>query len=765
MIRISQLKLPVDHTPDALEKKICQQLKIKKEELSSWKIVRRSLDARKKPDLKFVYVVDVDTPKERKILHRMQKVNDKNIMLTNKTEYQFPAGGTEKLKQPPVVIGSGPAGLFCAWALAKAGLRPVVYERGEKASERKKTVDQYWKDGILDPNSNVQFGEGGAGTFSDGKLNTLVKDPVGRHRKVLEIFVQGGAPDHILYEQKPHLGTDQLIGIVTSLREQIEQMGGRFCFTKQVTDLDICDGKICRIQLNRNEWIETQVCIAAVGHSARDTFSMLKRHGIYMEAKSFAVGVRIEHPQKMINLSQYGQPKVKELGAASYKLTHQLENGRGIYSFCMCPGGYVVDASSEKGYLAVNGMSYQARDSRNANSAMIVTVSPQDYVTYGMEYLQRMGEDALAAELDQNPLAGIFFQRYLEQKAYQLHEGRIPVQTTSLREQIEQMGGRFCFTKQVTDLDICDGKICRIQLNRNEWIETQVCIAAVGHSARDTFSMLKRHGIYMEAKSFAVGVRIEHPQKMINLSQYGQPKVKELGAASYKLTHQLENGRGIYSFCMCPGGYVVDASSEKGYLAVNGMSYQARDSRNANSAMIVTVSPQDYVTYGMEYLQRMGEDALAAELDQNPLAGIFFQRYLEQKAYQLHEGRIPVQTYGDFHERKETKAFGEVEPCIRGRYAMSNLREIFPDFLAESLDLGIAACGRKIHGFDRPDAILSGVESRTSSPVRISRNEQMESNVRGFYPCGEGAGYAGGITSAAMDGLRVAEAVCKKYCL
>ena len=429
MIRISQLKLPVDHTPDALEKKICQQLKIKKEEISSWKIVRRSLDARKKPDLKFVYVVDVDTPKERKILHRMQKVNDKNIMLTNKTEYQFPAGGTEKLKQPPVVIGSGPAGLFCAWALAKAGLRPVVYERGEKASERKKTVDQYWKDGILDPNSNVQFGEGGAGTFSDGKLNTLVKDPVGRHRKVLEIFVQGGAPDHILYEQKPHLGTDQLIGIVTSLREQIEQMGGRFCFTKQVTDLDICDGKICRIQLNRNEWIETQVCIAAVGHSARDTFSMLKRHGIYMEAKSFAVGVRIEHPQKMINLSQYGQPKVKELGAASYKLTHQLENGRGIYSFCMCPGGYVVDASSEKGYLAVNGMSYQARDSRNANSAMIVTVSPQDYVTYGMEYLQRMGEDALAAELDQNPLAGIFFQRYLEQKAYQLHEGRIPVQT------------------------------------------------------------------------------------------------------------------------------------------------------------------------------------------------------------------------------------------------------------------------------------------------------------------------------------------------
>ena len=546
MIRITQLKLPITHTEEQLHRKIAKMLRLGNQPFT-YEIRKQSLDARHKEDKKFVYTVDIKLDNESRVL---KKVHDKNIMLTNKTEYQFPTGGTEKLKQPPVVIGSGPAGLLCAWALAKAGLRPVVYERGEKASERKKTVDQYWKDGILDPNSNVQFGEGGAGTFSDGKLNTLVKDPVGRHRKVLEIFVQGGAPDHILYEQKPHLGTDQLIGIVTSLREQIEQMGGR-----------------------------------------------------------------------------------------------------------------------------------------------------------------------------------------------------------------------FCFTKQVTDLDICDGKICRIQLNRNEWIETPVCIAAVGHSARDTFSMLKRHGIYMEAKSFAVGVRIEHPQKMINLSQYGQPKVKELGAASYKLTHQLENGRGIYSFCMCPGGYVVDASSEKGYLAVNGMSYQARDSRNANSAMIVTVSPQDYVTYGMKYLQQMGEDALAAELDQNPLAGIFFQRYLEQKAYQLHEGRIPVQTYGDFHERKETKAFGEVEPCIRGRYAMSNLREIFPDFLAESLDLGIAACGRKIHGFDRPDAILSGVESRTSSPVRISRNEQMESNVRGFYPCGEGAGYAGGITSAAMDGLRVAEAVCKKYCL
>ena len=529
MIRISQLKLPVDHTRDALEKKICQQLKIKKEELSSWKIVRRSLDARKKPDLKFVYVVDVDTPKERKILHRAQKVNDKNIMLTSTTEYQLPTGGTEKLKQSPVVIGSGPAGLFCAWALAKAGLRPVVYERGEKASERKKTVDQYWKDGILDPNSNVQFGEGGAGTFSDGKLNTLVKDPVGRHRKVLEIFVQGGAPDHILYEQKPHLGTDQLIGIVTSLREQIEQMGGRFCFTKKVTDLDICDGKICRIQLNQDEWIETQVCIAAIGHSARDTFSMLKRHGIYMEAKSFAVGVRIEHPQKMINLSQYGQPEVKELGAASYKLTHQLENGRGIYSFCMCPGGYVVDASSEKGYLAVNGMSYQARDSRNANSAMIVTVTPEDF----------------------------------------------------------------------------------------------------------------------------------------------------------------------------PG--------------------------------------------------------------EGPLSGVAFQRDLEKKAWELGEGKIPVQLFGDFCQNRTSEVLGKVTPCMKGEYTLSNVRSILPKAVGDSIEEGVKSFGKRINGFDREDALLSGIESRTSSPVRIVRDQNLVANIEGIYPCGEGAGYAGGITSAAMDGIKVAETVCRKY--
>ena len=337
---------------------------------------------------------------------------------------------------------------------------------------------------------------------------------------------------------------------------------------------------------------------------------------------------------------------------------------------------------------------------------------------------------------------------------------KLPRVIERMRNRIIESGGAVHFETRMERL-IIDGDEVSGIVTADGREFTGPVILATGHSARDVYYMLHENGVELESKGIAVGVRLEHPQQLIDSIQYHNPegRGKYLPAAEYSFVTQVK-GRGVYSFCMCPGGYVVDASSEKGYLAVNGMSYQARDSRNANSAMIVTVSPQDYVTYGMKYLQRMGEDALAAELDQNPLAGIFFQRYLE-----LHEGRIPVQTYGDFHERKETKAFGEVEPCIRGRYAMSNLREIFPDFLAESLDLGIAACGRKIHGFDRPDAILSGVESRTSSPVRISRNEQMESNVRGFYPCGEGAGYAGGITSAAMDGLRVAEAVCKKYCL
>lgn len=266
----------------------------------------------------------------------------------------------------------------------------------------------------------------------------------------------------------------------------------------------------------------------------------------------------------------------------------------------------------------------------------------------------------------------------------------------------------------------------------------------------------------MEAKSFAVGVRIEHPQEMINKSQYGLSDSPILGAANYKVTHQLPNGRGVYSFCMCPGGYVVNASSEEGHLAVNGMSYHARDSKNANSAMIVTVNPQDYLTYGIKYLKEQGNPD-ADSLEKNPLAGVYFQRYLEQAAWRLHHGKTPVQTFQDFSLGKLSTHLGNVSPCMKGEWELGNLREIFPDFLAQALQQGISACGAKIQGFDRPDALLSGVESRTSSPVRIPRNEEFLSNIQGIYPCGEGAGYAGGITSAAMDGLRVAESICKKY--
>lgn len=534
MIRISQIKIPLPFQEASLERQILQILKIRREELLSWKLIRRSVDARKKPQLFYVCTVDVQAAGERKLLNRARKTGNRNIIPAPAAAYQLPPCGTEKLSHRPVIAGSGPAGLFCAWLLAKAGYQPLILERGDEAAVRKQKVDAFWAGGPLDTQSNVQFGEGGAGTFSDGKLNTSVKDPAGRNRKVLELFVEAGAPEQILWDQKPHLGTDLLITIITTLRRQIEDMGGEFCFRSQVTDLETEGGRLSRIQINHSRWIDAQVLVAAIGHSARDTFAMLKERGAAMEAKSFAVGVRIEHPQSMINFSQYGVSRQEELGAASYKLTCQLPSKRGVYSFCMCPGGYVVNASSEEGLLAVNGMSYHSRAGENANSAMIVTVSPEDYLPYS------------------TPEAGV-------------------------------------------------------------------------------------------------------------------------------------------------------------------------------------------------------------------LAGVDFQRYLETRAYAVGRGKIPVQTFADFCRKEETTSFGQVSPCMRGGFSMANVAEIFPEVIWQSLAEGIAICGRKIEGFDRPDALLSGVESRTSSPVRILRDETFQSSILGLYPCGEGAGYAGGITSAAMDGLKVAEAVCKKY--
>lgn len=529
MIRITQLKLSINHTPEELSQKIRKELRLKNEGFT-YEIVKQSLDCRRKEDKKFVYTVDLslqDKNQESKIL---QKVHNNNIMLTRKKEYTFPSPGEEKLKYPPVIVGSGPAGIFCAWYLAKAGYRPLVLERGEEAHVRQKTVENFWKNGVLDPDSNVQFGEGGAGTFSDGKLNTLVKDPSGRNHEVLKRFVQAGAPSEIIYQQKPHLGTDVLVGVVETLRHEIEEMGGEFQFRSKVTDLFFENSQLKEIEINGEKRIPAQVCVLAVGHSARDSFSMFEKKGIYMEPKSFAVGVRMEHPQSMINLALYGEEENEKLGAAAYKVTHTCENGRGVYSFCMCPGGYVVNASSEPEMLAVNGMSYQARDSRNANSALIVSVTPADFPEEG------------------------------------------------------------------------------------------------------------------------------------------------------------------------------------------------------------------------------------------PLGGVAFQRSLERAAWKAGNGKVPVQLFEDYQNHKPSTRLKDVEPCIKGACVPGDVRSIFPKEIGDSIEEGVLAFGKKIKGFDRPDAVLSGVESRTSSPVRIVRDkDSLEANYEGIYPCGEGAGYAGGITSAAMDGIKVAEAVSKKF--
>ena len=352
MIRISQLKLPITHTKAQLEKKIAKTLKNPGNSFT-YEIKKQSLDCRHKNDKIFVYTVDVTIRDEQKLA---KKVNNNNIMLTKEKPYEFPSPGETPLLHSPVIVGSGPAGLFCGWYLAKAGYCPIILERGEEAEKRQKTVENFWKNGVLDPESNVQFGEGGAGTFSDGKLNTLVKDPYRRNHEVLKRFVAAGAPEEIIYQQKPHLGTDVLVGIVEKMRHEIEEMGGKFCFRSKMTDLIFENNTLKEIEINNDKRIPAQVCVLAPGHSARDTFEMLQKRGVYMEPKSFAVGLRIEHPQEMINMDLYGEPENELLGAASYKVTHKCANGRGVYSFCMCPGGYVVNASSEEKRLAVNGM-------------------------------------------------------------------------------------------------------------------------------------------------------------------------------------------------------------------------------------------------------------------------------------------------------------------------------------------------------------------------------------------------------------------------
>lgn len=534
MIQIQQIKLKIPHSEVKLFNKVLKLLRVRESDILSYKITRRSLDARKKPELFYVYTVEVDLKNESAI---KKKVKNQNIRFINKREpYHISPLGNQALKFCPVVIGTGPAGLFCGYQLAKLGYRPVLLERGADVEERIKDVNEFWKCGNLKKNSNVQFGEGGAGTFSDGKLNTLVHDNSGRNEEVLRIFVQFGAPESILYDSKPHIGTDILSDVIKNMREEILRLGGEVHF-----------------------------------HSCVENFEF-EREGT--EKKLKALWVR--------------DTKTKEM----YKL------------------------------------------------------------------------------------------------------------------------------------------------------DTEIAVLAIGHSARDTFSTLNDLGFEMYAKSFAVGVRIEHPQEFINTSQYGENYSKSLAASPYKLTAKLADGRGVYTFCMCPGGYVVNASSEEQRTAVNGMSYSKRAGANANSAVIVTVTPEDF------------------ESD-STLAGMEFQRRLEEAAYREGQGKIPVQLFEDYCNDRASKGAGKFPPQMKGDYTWANVRRIFPKKIASDIEEGIFQFDKKIQGYARGDAILSGVESRTSSPVRIVRDDSLQSNIRGVYPCGEGAGYAGGITSAAMDGLKVTESITK----
>lgn len=562
MLRVNQVKLKTGHAPEQLRKKTAEVLGIPLPDILSVKIVRQSIDARRKPEIFYSYSVDAEVKNEGRILSRFR--GKENLVCASDTAaYSFPKPGMRRQEHPTVIAGMGPAGLFCAYFLALHGYKPLLLERGKCVEERMRDVEDFWETGILNPASNVQFGEGGAGTFSDGKLNTLVKDKDGRNAAVLQAFVRFGADEKICYDAKPHIGTDVLRNVVRRMREEIIRLGGEVRFESQVTDIcleDCCpeaSRRVTGVVVNGKERIPCERLVLAVGHSARDTFQMLYGHRVPMEAKAFAVGLRVQHPQAMINESQYGMADPGELGAAAYKVTAKEKNGRGVYSFCMCPGGYVVNASSEPGMTAVNGMSYSGRAGQNANSAVIVAVTPEDFVAgSGAE------ADSGARLKAGHPLAGVEFQRLLEKRAYELCGGRIPVQ------------------------------------------------------------------------------------------RYGD-----------------------------------------------------------------------------------------------------FKKCVEGTAGEPAEERQPVDSMPD----------SDIVPQCKGQCQWADLSGILPPACNSAFVEGMETFGRQIKGFDRPDAILAGVESRTSSPVRICRDEKLQSAVRGLYPCGEGAGYAGGITSAAMDGIRVAEAIAREY--
>jgi uncharacterized FAD-dependent dehydrogenase len=529
MLRLTELRLPIDHAPEILLPAIARRLGLTVADVLDFTVFKRSYDARKAALLTFIYTLDVSVKNEAAVLKKLGK--DRNVGQAPDTAYRFVARAPENLPSRPVVVGFGPCGIFAALVLAQMGFRPIVLERGKAVRERTQDTWGLWRKNVLNPESNVQFGEGGAGTFSDGKLYSQIKDPRHLGRKVLAEFVKAGAPEEILYVAKPHIGTFRLVGMVEQMRAEIIELGGEIRFQQRVTGLDIVKGQVRGVQLAGGETVVADHVVLALGHSARDTFESLHAQGVFMEPKPFSVGFRIEHPQSLIDKARLG------------------------------------------------------------------------------------------------PHAG-------------------------------------------------------------------------------------------------------NPQ---------------LGAADYKLVHHASNGRAVYSFCMCPGGTVVAATSEEGRVVTNGMSQYSRNERNANAGIVVNVSPEDF-----------GGDA------EHPLAGIAFQRALESRAFELGGGtyEAPAQLVGDFLAGKPSTQLGAVEPSYKPGVHLTDLATALPPYAIEAMREALPAFGRQIRGFDMADAVLTGVETRTSSPLRITRGEDLQSlNVKGLYPAGEGAGYAGGILSAGVDGIKVAEAV------
>jgi len=544
MLRLTEIKLPLEHDEGALASAICARLGIAAHDLTSYTVAKRSYDARKRGAIVLIYSVDVETPREAEVLRRFDAgasahapaVGSGKVMPTPDTSYKFVAHAPDDLALRPIVIGTGPCGLFAGLILAQMGFRPIILDRGKEVRERTKDTWGLWRKNVLNPESNVQFGEGGAGTFSDGKLYSQISDKQHHGRKVLTEFVKAGAPDEILYVSKPHIGTFRLVTMVESMRASIEALGGEIRFSSRVDDL----------------LVETD-----------------------------AAGVR-----------------------------------------------------HVRGVALANGEQLRA-----------------DHV-----------------------------------------------------------------------------------------------VLAVGHSARDTFAMLHAREVFMEAKPFSIGFRVEHPQSLIDKARFGpQAGHPILGAADYRLVHHCKNGRSVYSFCMCPGGTVVAAASEPGRVVTNGMSQYSRNERNANAAIVVGITPEDFAPHGS-----------------GPLAGIALQRHWEERAFELGGGayEAPGQLVGDFLKGHASTQFGTVLPSYKPGVRLGDLSDALPDYAIAAIREALPAFDRQLRGFAMHDAVLTGVETRTSSPVRITRDDGFESrNTRGLYPAGEGAGYAGGILSAAVDGIKVAEAV------